>query len=54
MYWADEIAEQVEKLKGFKNIIIKFGRFIPNNSGRYDDLLGVHLASDNQYAEQIS
>lgn len=53
-YYKEEIAEQVEKLKEFKNIIIKFGRFIPNNPGRFDDVLGVHLASDNQYAEQIS
>lgn len=53
-YYKEEIAEQVEKLKEFKNIIIKFGRFIPNNPGRFDEVLGVHLASDNQYAEQIS
>lgn len=53
-YYKEEIAEQVEKLKEFKNIIIKFGRFIPNNPSRFDEVLGVHLASDNQYAEQIS
>lgn len=53
-YYKEEIVEQVEKLKELKNIIIKFGRFIPNNPGRFDEVLGVHLASDNQYAEQIS
>lgn len=37
----------------FTNIIIKFGRFIPNANKRYDDVLGVWLASDNQYAEKI-
>lgn len=37
-----------------KNIIIKFGRFIPNQQSHYDDVLGVYLASDNQYAERIS
>lgn len=53
-YYKEEIAAQVEQLQAFKNIIIKFGRFIPNNAGRFDDVLGVRLASDNQYAEQIS
>ena len=37
----------------FTNIIIKFGRFIPNSNKKYDDVLGVWLASDNQYAEKI-
>ena len=37
-----------------KNIIIKFGRFIPNQEPHYDQILGVKLASDNQYAERIS
>lgn len=53
-YNENEIKEQIEALKYFKNIIIKFGRFIPNNKGKFDEVLGVHLASDNQYAEQIS
>lgn len=37
-----------------KNIIIKFGRFIPNQQSHYDEVLGIKLASDNQYAERIS
>ena len=37
----------------FKNIIIKFGRYIPDQIGHYDKVLGVELASDNQYAVQI-
>lgn len=53
-YNKDEIAQEVEALKRFPNIIIKFGRFVPNQSKRYDEVLGVSLASDNQYAEQIS
>lgn len=44
----------LSKLKKFKNIIIKFGRFIPNQKPHYDEILGVTLASDNQYAEVIS
>ena len=44
----------IEKLCGFDNIIIKFGRYIPNQKPHYDDILGINLASDNQYAEKIS
>lgn len=53
-YNKDEIAHEVEALTRFPNIIIKFGRFVPNQSKHFDEVLGVHLASDNQYAEQIS
>jgi len=38
---------------GFKNIIIKYGRYIPNQTPHKDEVLGVNLASDNQYAERI-
>lgn len=41
-------------LKRFPNIIIKFGRFIPNQEKHYDEVLGVDLASPNQYARRIS
>jgi hypothetical protein len=37
-----------------KNIIIKFGRFVPNQQPHYDEVLGIKLASDNQYSERIS
>ena len=38
---------------GIKNVIVKFGRFIPNQQSHYDPILGVPLASDNQYAKRI-
>ena len=53
-YYKNEIKEYVEKLKQYKNIIIKFGRFIPNSNKKYDDVLGIWLVSDNQYAIKIS
>ena len=53
-YTEEEIAEQVDCLKFFSNIIIKFGRYRPNQEKHFDDLLGVYLASDNQYAKKIS
>ena len=53
-YDRDEIDDKVELLKRYGNITIKFGRYIPGQSVHYDQILGVNLASDNQYAEQIS
>lgn len=42
-----------ENLKPYKNIIIKYGRFIPNQKSHYDEILGVNLASPNQYAKRL-
>ena len=53
-YNKEEIQDKIDILKHYNNIIIKFGRFIMNRPSRYDELLGVTLASDNQYAERIS
>ena len=52
-YTKCEIADKIDQLKQFSNIIIKFGRYIPNQQPHYDEVLGVYLASDNQYAEKI-
>lgn len=53
-YYKEEIQEYIDKLMFFDNIIIKYGRYIPGYEKHYDDVLGVYLASDNQYAEKIS
>ncbi len=53
-YNRDEIEKQVKALSEFENIIIKFGRFCPSQTPHYDEVLGVSLASDNQYAVKIS
>lgn len=53
-YYKHEIESELSKLKQFKNIIIKYGRYVPNDQPRYDSLLGVTLASKNQYGEKIS
>lgn len=44
----------IRNLKQFPNIIIKFGRFIPDQPHHYDEILGIELSSPNQYAERIS
>lgn len=53
-YDKNEIIEKINELSKYINIIVKFGRYIPNQKKHFDDLLGVYLASNNQYAEKIS
>lgn len=52
-YTKKELQAEIQLLQNFNNIIIKFGRFIPNQPSHFDDILGVALASPNQYAERI-
>lgn len=53
-YNKEEIKNRLKLLMRYQNIIVKFGRFIPHQQSHYDEVLGVNLASDNQYAERIS
>lgn len=53
-YYENEIEDKLKQLKDIKNIIVKFGRYIPRLPKKYDDVLGVWLASNNQYAIKIS
>ena len=53
-YKEEEIIRSIEWLSQFPNIVIKFGRFVPNQQKHYDDVLGVNLASNNQYARRIN
>ena len=53
-YNPEELSFELNVLSGhYNNIIVKFGRFVPNSQHRFDEVLGVELASDNQYAVQI-
>ena len=52
-YYPEEIWEQLTRLSKFSNIVVKFGRFIPDQESHYDPILGVNLASDNQWAEEL-
>ncbi len=52
-----ESCECIDDLRNsflWMNVIIKFGRYIPGQQPHFDPVLGVNLASDNQYAERIS
>ena len=53
-YNANEIIDEVNLLREFGNIIIKFGRYIPDAPSVQDPVLGVKLASSNQYAERLT
>ncbi len=49
-----EKAKEIELLKQYPCIIVKFGRYHPNEEKHFDKVLGIDLISGNQYAERIS
>lgn len=52
-YTEEELRNQVHELSCYKNVVIKFGRYVPNQDPHYDSVLGVSLASNNQYGVRI-
>ena len=52
-YRADEVESKIDILENYKNIIVKFGRFIPGHEPHFDPVLGVNLSSMNQYAARL-
>lgn len=53
-YKEEELADRLKEVAKYPNIIIKFGRFIPDDVPVYDKILGIALSSHNQYAKIIS
>ena len=53
-YYEYEVPDKIQYLKQYKNIIVKFGRYIPHSTAHFSETLGVKLASSNQYAIKIS
>lgn len=53
-YYRHEVLPFIDKVMQYSNIIMKFGRYVPARCKRYDRVLGVDLASDNQYGEVVS
>ena len=54
-YKEDEIQKQIEYIAcRYEDIIIKFGRYLPGHKVHFDSVLGINLASDNQYGKVIS
>lgn len=52
-YYPEEIADKLPILAAQHNTIVKFGRYIPNKPSKFDEILGVNLVSDNQYAQKL-
>ena len=50
-YTEEEVKEKFNWIYLYENIIIKYGRYRPNQKPHYDEVLGVNLISDNQYAK---
>ena len=48
-YWVDQLVTDFGP-----RFVIKYGRYIPDQQPHLDPVLGVMLASDNQYAERTS
>ena len=53
-YKEEEIPDNIKALSAYSNIIVKFGRYIPKQESHFDEVLGIELASSNQYAKKIS
>ena len=49
-----QLTGQLDMLRAYSGIIIKFGRYFMGYEPHIDPILGVKLASPNQYAERIS
>lgn len=47
------VSDKIEQLKELGNVIVKFGRYRPNEKPHHDDVLGVDLANDEQHAVKI-
>ena len=54
-YTEDEVREKgfLDELRQYGNIVLKVGRFIPNQEQHFDDVLGVKLFGENQYGLRL-
>ena len=53
-YYENELKNEIQILKQYKNIVVKFGRYVPGQEVHFDQVLGVSLANKQQYAKKIS
>ena len=53
-YYSFEAAWFTHELAKYPNIIVKYGRYRMGDEPHFDEVLGVNLASDDQYAVKIS
>ena len=50
-YREEEIKDLLGKLKPFYPLVVKFGRYRPNEESHYDEILGVELSNSEQHAK---
>lgn len=53
-YYIEEISTETLLFLSLNQVILKCGRYIPNRSSKYDEVLGITLASDNQYGVYLA
>jgi Organic radical activating enzymes len=55
-YTEEEILadKKMSQILQYSNIVVKYGRYIMNDTARFDEVLGVTLASSNQYAKRYN
>ena len=53
-YNKEEVSGIIQRLSIYQNIIMKFGRYENGHRPHIDKILGISLASPNQYGEKIS
>lgn len=53
-YYPYEVGDKLLELADYDNIIIKFGRFQINSEKKFDNVLGIELISNNQYAYRLN
>ena len=53
-YTEKEAQEKLKYILLHENIVVKYGRYIPDQPRHYDEVLGVRLASPNQYAKKYN
>ena len=51
-YEPGERAAELDVLKQYGPLVVKWGRYLPDSTSKYDDVLGISLASANQHAER--
>lgn len=53
-YTEEEVLVGHSQILSLSNLVIKYGRFVPDQPTHFDPILGVNLASPNQYAKEYN
>lgn len=53
-YTEEEVQNKHVAILSTPNLVIKYGRFVPDQPSHFDKILGVRLTSPNQYAKEYN